>query len=89
VAQQRYLVPGGYRMLGAAVQVLVAMLRRDLVGRHVAKDCLELFELLRLIGPRVRGALERQDLGSIPINDFAQVMAAPLPARRTYEVNFA
>jgi ribosomal protein S28E/S33 len=45
-------VPGGYGMLGAAIQVLVAMLRSDLVGRHVTKNALEPFDLRDLLRKR-------------------------------------
>jgi hypothetical protein len=47
------------------------MLRGDLVCRHVAKNGLESFELLGLIGPGLCGALLRQHLSPIPINDVA------------------
>ena len=54
------------------------MLRGDLVGGMSPLDGLLLPALLRLIGPRLRGALELgSTLGPIPINDVAEVVAAP------------
>jgi hypothetical protein len=62
MTEQRYLVSSCYWVVCVTVQVPVAVLRSDLVGRHITKNGPEPLELLGLIGPRLRAAVLKHPL---------------------------